>query len=208
MKLHALMVVLTLAITVPLAAQEPADAALVLATALEDVTQQLHAGPPLNLQHKRDMIELPADAIVVARRTIGGSVKGYRSFVEKFFGTVIAEELIESYGNSGPTPREIEQKTAGPFPVVPLHEFESGAFEYDWLRLNEKYPGVRHVVRLSPPVFDSLGTYAVVRYELIGRDRPSNFPQRPWQHASFVQYIKQKDGSWKQGISRIGAIWD
>jgi len=92
--------------------------------------------------------------------------------------------------------------------VLPLDEFENGSFEYDWQRLNQKYPGVRYVVRLSWPAVDRVGTYAVVRYELIGRDRPATYPsQQPWQHASLVQFEKQNDGSWKRGIGSTGNIW-
>src|SRR5947208_800973 len=156
-----------------LVAQERPAADVVFAAALDSVLQELRGAPPVNLQHPRDGRDLPTDAIVVARRTIGGAPIGCRAFVEKYFGSVIAEDLLQSYGDSGPAPRTIDQATANRFAVLRLEQFETGAFDYDWKRLNQKYPQVRYVVRLSWPAIDCLGTYAVVRYELISRDRPS-----------------------------------
>jgi hypothetical protein len=184
-------------------AQERSAEGVVFAAALNNVWHELRGAPPLNLQHLRDGRDLPTDAIVVARRTIGGAPIGYRAFVDKYFGSVIAEELQESYGDNGPAPRTIDGPTAGGFAVLPLEEFESGAFGYDWKRLNQKYPQVRHVLRLSWPAVDRLGTYGVVRYELLGRDRPST-----WEHGSFVKFEKQTDGSWKRTIGVTGAIWN
>jgi len=154
------------------------------------------------------MMELPPDAIVVAQTTIGGAPAGYRAFVEQHFGSVIAEELVQSYGHSGPTPSAIDGQTAGGFSVLALEQFEAGPFDYDWPRLNQKYPGVRWVVRISQPATDRLGTVAVVRYELIGRDRPSKWEgSQPWQWASFIELVKQPDGSWKRGLGVTGNIW-
>ena len=189
-----------------LATERPADED-VFAAALEGVKQQLYAAPPLNLEHKSDSWKLPADSIVVARRTIGGAPLGLQKFLDKTFGKVIAEELSASYGNGGPASRNIEQPKAGDFPVLDLDEFENGAYDYDWARLNAKYPAVRHVVRISWPAVDRLGTYGVVRYELIGRDRPPTATHSPWQHASFVAFEKRENGSWKRTLSIIGAIW-
>lgn len=209
MKIRGFVAIAVVACASSLAAQEQPAEETVFAAALKEVVQELRAAPPLNLQHRRDRVDLPPGAIVVARRTIGGAPSGYRSFVDNFFGVVIAEDLAQSYGDSGPAPRAIEQKRAGLFPVLPLEEFEVGPFGYDWQRLNQKYPEVRHVVRVSWPAVDRIGTYAVVRYELIGRDRPADYPSaRPWQHASFVKFEKQNDGSWKRGVARIGSIWD
>jgi hypothetical protein len=191
-------------------AQERPAEEVVFAAALDGVRQELQSAPPVNLLHRRDLLDLPADAIVVAQRTIGGAPVGYRLFVDKFFGTVIAEELLQSYGEHGPAPRAIDQSKAGPFAIVRLEQFEEGPYGYDWQRLNQEYPQVRYVVRLSWPAVDSIGTYAAVRYELIGRDRPSTLkpPQQPWHHASFVKFEKQTDGSWKRTYAIIGAIWN
>lgn len=150
--------------------------------------------------------ELPADAIVVAQRTIGGAPTGYRAFVKRWFGSVIAEDLSQSYGDVGPVPKAIDQETVGGFAVLPVEQFEQGPFSYDWQRLNQEYPGVRWIVRLSWPAIDRLGTYAVVRYELIGRDRPPS-ATGPWQWASFVKFEKESDQSWKAGIAEVGNIW-
>ena len=207
MKVIGIVLLSTLVSTSPLAAGQRPVEEVVFARALEEVKQELHNAPPLNLAHKRDMIDLPQDAIVVARRTIGGAPDSYRIFVDKHFAKVIAEELLLSYGESGPPTREFEAKTAAGFQVLPLEEFEAGATGYDWRRLNEKYPNVRHVVRLSWPALDKLGTYAVVRYELIGRDRPPSH-KGTWQHASFTKFEKRENGTWNRTVSIIGSLWD
>ena len=194
------------------------------AAALDNVRQELQGAPPFPCyaypqgwkcsdpqpQDPRHMRELAADAIVVAQRTIGGAPAGYRAFVERSFGSVIAEELLQSYGDAGPASTAIERKTAGGFLVLALEQFAEGPFGYDWQRLNQKYPGVRWVVRVSWPAIDRLGTYAVVRYELIGRDRPSKWksPEQPWQWGSFVKFEKQPDGSWKRELGAVGNIWN
>ena len=209
MRTQAIVLVLAVAFAKPLVAQENPDAEAVFAAALDTIRQNLQGAPPVNLHHKRDSTALPKDAIVVARRTIGGAPAAYRKFLDKWFGLVIAEELLQSYGDNGPASRMIDQEFADGYSVLPLESFEIENGRYDWVRLNEKYPGVRHVLRLSWPAVDRLGTYAVVRYELIGRDRPVTLKSnRPWQHASFVKFEKQPDGSWERTIASIGSLWD
>lgn len=210
----ATLLILCVACAFSIAAQEPSPADGAFDAALDNIQKGIDRHvyvtvPPVSLQHPRDSFDLPANALVVARQTIGGAPMGFRSFVNYWFGSVIAEEMSQAYGNAGPAPRMIERLKVGSLAVVPLGEFEAGAFEYDWARLNEKYPEVRYVVRLSWPVLDRLGTYAVVRYELLGRDRPSTLApdSGPWQAASFVKFEKQTNGSWKLVSATIGSIW-
>jgi len=209
MRIIGMLVVVAMATASSLVAQERPVDEVVFTAALAEVRHHLQGAPPASPLHKWDGRDLPAEAIVVAQRTIDGAPNTFRSFVDEHFGTVIANELAESHGEKGPAPRAIEQKTAAGFTVLPVQEFESGRFDYDWSRLNQKYPLVRYVVRLSWPVVDSVGTYAAVRYELIGRDQPSTASaERPWQHASFAKFEKQSDGSWKRGAAVIGALWN
>ena len=196
--------------------QTAADA---FAAALENVPHELQGAPPYQCDtdqqvwkcvdpRSRHKVEMPADAIVVAQKTIGGAPAGYRAFVERHFGSVIAQELVQSYGSSGPASLTIDQETAGGFAVLTLEPFERGPFDYDWQRLNQQFPGVRWVVRLSRPATDRMGTVAVVRYELIGRDRPPALEgSQPWQWASFVELVKQPDGSWKRDLAVVGNLW-
>jgi hypothetical protein len=200
MKAFGIVLTIALASAPSLIAQENSAEEAVFAAALNGVLQDLEGAPPL-MQHPS------RDAIVVARRTIGGAPAGFHTFIDRYFGTVTAEELSHSYGESGPESRTIDQKNAGRFEILPLEKFESGPFDYDWQRLNEAYPNVRFVVRLSWPAIDRLGTNGVVRYELIGRDRPAKVTG-PWQHASFAKFEKQPDGSWKHTISTVGSIWN
>jgi len=209
MRFRAIVLVIAVAYPMFLAAQEHSAADAAFIAALRNVRQELRGAPPFSLQNVRDGRDLPTNAIVVARRTIDGAPQGFRKFVETYFGVVIAKDLLQAYGDNGPTPGDIDQSAAGGFSVLPLDDFEAGPFTYDWQRLNLRYPEVRYVVRMSRPVVDSLGTYAVVRYELLGRDRPETLRSPwPWQHASFVKFEKQPDGSWKRTIGTIGALWN
>jgi len=201
--------VFTLCVPSLLAQQQPdADA---FAAALANVRQELTGSPPFpcyahahgwtcipDPQDPQHMSELDPHAIVVAQRTIGGAPAAYRAFVDKWFGTAIAEELLQSYGKDGPESRAIEQEIAAGFAVLPLEQFEEGP-SYNWQRLNQKYPNVRYIVRLSWPAMDRIGTYAVVRYELIGRNRPPT-STAPSQWAIFRQFEMDETQSWKAGI--------
>ena len=208
MKIHASVLVIAIALVVSLPAPASSVEEAVFAAALDSVRQHLQGAPPTSVEHPRDSLDLPVDAIVVARRTIGGAPADYRMVVQKRFGSVIAEELVESYGANGPAPRNIEQEQASGYAVLPLETFEVGRAAYDWESLNEKYPQARHVVRLSWPAVDRTGTYAIVRYELLGRDKPGPQPSRfPWQHAAFMTFEKQFDGSWEMTGGTIGALW-
>ncbi|MHB0972537.1 MAG: hypothetical protein ACYC7A_22690 [Thermoanaerobaculia bacterium] len=193
MKLHA--VIFALLVASPLAAQFPDTAAdRAVDAALQIVGNDFHA-----VNTHKGIWKLPSNAIAVARRTIGGAPEAYRSFADDNFGSVIAAELLDSYGVSGPAARFIERTTVRDFRVLPLEEFEAGAHEYNWQRLNEKYPDVRYVIRVSWPVVDRPGTYAIVRYELIGQDGP--------EYASMAKFEKQNNGEWKGLTSETGDIW-
>lgn len=208
MRIAAIVLVISIACTPFLFAEDRPAADAAFDAALSDIRQELRGAPPLSLQHLRDGRDLPPDAIAVARRTIGGAPAAFRDFVGANWGSVIAEDLVQAYGDTGPAPAIMDQSASSGFAVLPLEDFEDGPNAYDWKRLNEKYPAVRYVVRISRPVVDKVGTYAVVRYELLGRDRPQSWTAPwPWQHASFVMFEKQPDGSWKRTIARIGALW-
>ena len=187
---------MSLVLASSLHAQAPESAETIFETALDQVREELDS---VYLPQIGDA-KIPADAIAVAERTIGGAPLGFREFTTRHFGSVIAEDLLDSYGAGGPAARRIESETADGFAVLPLEEFSAGPHSYDWRRLGEKYPRVRYVVRLSWPAVDKLGTYAVVRYEIIG---PKG---REW--AGFAKFEKQTDGTWKALLRAVGAIWN
>ena len=171
----------------PVVARASAVDDAVFEAALRQIPQLLHAAHPT-----------PTQGVAVAEQTIGGAPLGFRSFTEDFFGSVIAEELLASYSRSE-LPK-IDRQTAGGFAVLPLEEFQIGAEEYDWERLRQAYPHVRWVVRVSPPALDRLGSYAVVRYEVLG--------PHGRHYASFVKFERQNDASWSAALQRLGALWD
>ena len=173
--------------------QQRADEKAVFSAALSHIPQILRTismGPR----------ETPAKDVAVSQRTIGGAPVAYHSFVDRQFGSVIAEELVAAYGalEAGSV---IDTDRAGGLPVLALEDFALGSRAYDWARLQEEHPEVGRIVRLSRPAMDRLGTYAVVRYELIGEG-----PGREW--ASFVKFERQNDGSWEPMVQAVGELWE
>lgn len=194
MRIQASLLSLVLASSLLARAQEPAET--VFEAALDQVREELNG---LGLSQFGDS-RIPVAAIAVDERTIGGAPQGFREFTSTFFGSVIADELLDSYGVNGPVVRKITRDTADGFAVLPLDDFSTGPQSYDWHRLNAKHSGVRYVVRLSWPAIDQLGTYAVVRYEIIG--------PKGREGAVFLKFEKQSDGTWKAGIEHVGNIWN
>lgn len=191
MRTQALALVLT--ISSSLFAQVPDATEGVFQAALSLADDHVHA------VHNVEMQALPSSAFAVARRTIGGAPEAYRNFAQAQFGSVIAAELIDAYGASGPAVRLVDEEAVGEFRVLSLEQFEAGAYDYDWQRLNQEYPDVRYVLRVSSPLVDRQGAYAVVRYEVIG-------PKGP-EFATMTKFEKQNDNEWKGLMHEVGDVW-
>ena len=172
--------------------QQRADEDAVFRTALSHI--------PMVLRTVTTSAGATPNTVVVSQQTIAGAPVGYRSFVDRQFGSVIAEELLEAYGavEAGSV---IDMERAGGLAVLALDDFALGPRDYDWQRLKAKHPGVRSIVRVSRPAMDRLGTYAVVRYELIDDGRGHEW-------ASFVKFERQNDGSWEPMVHAVGEIWE
>ena len=188
MKIVAALVVLVG--VVPAVAQSPQPQGDIREVAIAHVPEILEA-----MHH-----EIPTGSFAIADRPAAGAEKTFGEFAEKFFGAPISEELIRSDGDDYAAFASWPSIRVSSIPVLPLAEFSSGGMSYQWDRMNEKYPVVQRVVRVSSPALDRLGSFAVVRYEIIGPAGPD------W--AGLQKFERQSNGSWKAGIAQVGILWD
>lgn len=133
----------------------------------------------------------------IADMTVGGAEEGFREAAAAFHSTVIADELLASYREVTRANIRIGAADVNGARVLPLDEFASGSTSYDWTRLNEKYPNVKAILRVSAPA--TAGGSALVRVEVISREGS------PW--GSFMELQSEPDGSWRAGRARSGALW-
>src|SRR5437899_2740498 len=105
MQMRIFAVLLAMMCASSLVAEQPDVTDAVFSAALDSISQGADTGARSNRPATRGVV-------VVATRTIGGAPVGYRHFVDRNFGAVIAEELLQAYGVSGPASRTINQATA------------------------------------------------------------------------------------------------
>lgn len=191
MKIACLIVMM--ALVQPLSAGELEIEERVFQQALESLPRHMRSVRVSALERLHD------DQYAVSDLTIGNAPEHLRRFATDWHGSAIADEIIASYEERRQSPRRIGLTNVKEVPVYPLERFRTDALNYDWARLNATYPEVRAIVRISRPATDSLGTYAVVRYEVISPGGPA------W--ASFIEFQKQFDGSWKWTHGNFGSIW-
>lgn len=186
--------VVVLAAAVPLSIQSEDRNQKIVDAALRHVPTQL-----LGVVHSATA-GLPESSVAISDRMVaGGAPEGFRDFAEFSFGPVLAEELIRAYAENGASRKLLWREVCG-IRILSLEQFSSDETGYDWDRLRAVYPEVRAVVRLSLPALDEAQAYGVVRYEVISPEG------RAW--AALQRFERRPDGSWKDGLGRVGAIWE
>ena len=184
-----------LAAVMPLSAQSEDRNQKLVAAALRQVPTELLGGMIDSATHG-----VPERNVAISDRMVPGEApEGFRNFAEFSFGPVIAEELIWAYSENGPS-RELLWREVCGIRILPLEQFSSDGSGYDWDRLRAVYPEVRVIVRLSLPALDEPQVYGVVRYEVFSPEG------RAW--AALQRFERQPDGSWNDGLARVGAIWE
>ena len=130
---------------------------------------------------------------VYSTTTRGGAMRSVEEFIWNTRPKGIAAPLADDYYKENQAEHDISALL--PERQADLRELESG-HEYDWARFHEQYPNARSVVVFSEPAFDSSGTTAMVRAEIITPDGKG--------YMAFWDLEKQAlDGSWKM---KHGAI--
>ena len=122
---------------------------------------------------------------VLSNLTRGGAERFAGEWAKKHRGEVIGGEIANAYVEQGRTAEPVEASAS--FQAADVRPFEIGE-NYDWEKLNLELPGVKSVVVVSRPAFDRLGSFALVRADIIGRGNA--FTQ-------FYDLERQDDGSWK-----------
>lgn len=121
-----------------------------------------------------------------AERFAGEWIKGHR-------GEVIGGEIASAYVEQGRTAEPVAAMAN--FKLADVSSFEAG-MNYDWESLDRKFPGVKSVVVVSRPAFDRLGSIALVRVDMIGRQNA--FTQ-------FYDIERRPDGTWKMNLMAMGS---
>jgi len=134
---------------------------------------------------------------VVADSTVGGANRSFTEFIRYRFSPAVADELEAAYASENDDPRPLDLSDIGGIAVVPVAKFANGPV-YDWPSLLREYPGTDAVLRFSAPVVDSLGSHAVVRYDIVSRSGDSR--------SKFVEFEKQRDGTWRPYFLRVGNL--
>jgi hypothetical protein len=178
----------------PLAAEEAAElSAILLDRAVKELPIEIAGiGWP-------EIERLAHEEFAVDAMTISGGADHLAEFASDLHGTVIAEELIASYAENGREATRIPTSGVGRIRVLELDAYRSGSDGYDWAALNEEFPGVKAIVRISRPAVDRLGTYAVVRNEY--------FTPHGRALASLTKFEKQANGSWESTMAWMGDLW-
>ena len=126
---------------------------------------------------------------VFATKTRGGAMRSVEEFIWNTRPKGIAAPLADDYYKQNLTEHDLSADLPEGVRTADLHDLESG-HEYDWARFQELFPRANSVVVFSEPAFDSLGTTAMVRAEVITPDGPGNM-------AFWILEQQPLDGSWK-----------
>ena len=135
------------------------------------------------------VMKYDAAPAVFSSTTRGGAMHTVEEFIWNTRPKGIAAPLADSYYKENQAEHDISADLPEQVRVADLRALEQG-HEYDWARFSEQFPRANSVVVFSEPAFDSLGTTAMVRAEVITPDNKG--------YMAFWTLEKQAlDGSWK-----------
>lgn len=142
--------------------------------------------------------ELIPENVLVSDATIAGDDAVLEQFLRENHSRTIAEEMIESYRRSRGRLQRLTATETGHAKIVRLDQFVGPPQDYKWEELGRAYPQVRVIVRMSEPAVDSMGTFAVVRYEVVTR--------RGFAWGVLQEFERQPDGAWLPKMGLAGNI--
>lgn len=132
---------------------------------------------------------------IISAKTSGGAEQAAREWALAGRGRVIAGELSDSYISVNQQRSALPQKLAARVRAVDVDQYRSGS-SFDWAAIERDYEGTRSIVVLSLPGVDRLGTYALVRADVIKREGGAT--------TSFYDLEKRADGKWR--ITRMTPV--
>jgi hypothetical protein len=127
--------------------------------------------------------------------TRGGAFHFADEFAYSHLNGPMAGDLADGYYTENQKEHEIASDLPEQVLKADVHAFQKDS-SFDWTQLSEKYPRAKSVVLISEPAFDSLGTTALVRYDVVSPEH---------SYTSFVELERQAlDGSWKSKFGTMG----
>jgi hypothetical protein len=120
---------------------------------------------------------------VVRSKTLGGADSFASQWIVKVRGDVIGRELADSYARENMKQEDVNDY----FPKL-VKTVEADA-PYDWSAIGDEFPAANALMVFSRPAFDSLGSVAFVRADVI--------PKKGTATTTFYELDHQPDDSWK-----------
>jgi len=120
---------------------------------------------------------------VVRTTTLGGADSFASEWIVKVRGDVIGRELADSYARENMKQEDVNDY----FPKL-VKTIDADA-PYDWSEISDEFPAANAIMIFSRPAFDSLGSVAFVRADVI--------PKKGTATTTFYELEHQPDGSWK-----------
>lgn len=177
---------------VPAVSQEPRSTSHVLEQALRALPEHLRFLRHDALPNGEEMRQY-----AIANATVGGAEHSFGETAASLYSAATAEELVASYREVTRAAVRIHATDVNGAHVLPLDEFATGPTSYDWIRLNQKHPNIKAILRVSAPA--TAGGYALVRVEVISPAGPL------W--GNFMELQNQPDGSWRPTRAVAGSLW-
>src|ERR1043165_473286 len=126
---------------------------------------------------------------VVREKTLGGADSFAAAWIKKISGDVIGGELAASYEKQNADGEEVTDF----FPkLVKTVDIDA---PYDWTKISEEFPAANSLIVFSRPAYDSLGTTAFVRADVL--------PKSGHPTTTFFKLEHQPDDSWKIALMAV-----
>jgi len=120
---------------------------------------------------------------VVREKTLGGANAFASRWIENVRGPVIGQELAAAYARVNADQENVEDFFPRLVKTIEIDE------PFDWTKITGAFPMANSLMVFSRPAFDTLGSTAVVRADVI--------PKNGTATTTFYELEHQKDDSWK-----------
>ena len=149
---------------------------------------------PALMAARRVIVSHHVAPAILSVKTRGGAERFAEEWIYDHASKIVAGDIRAQYASIN---KERVDVPAIGFATADLSVFESGN-SYDWAKFHETFPRAQAILVVSRPAVDSLGTTALVRFDVIT-------PNDAW--TTFDELEKQPlDGSWKVTKGAMGTL--
>ena len=120
---------------------------------------------------------------VVREKTLGGGNAFASQWIEHVRGNVIGEELAASYARVNADQEDVNDYFPKLVKTIDIDE------PYDFTKIDDTFPAANALMVFSRPAFDSLGSVAMVRADVIPRNGRAT--------TTFYEVVHQPNGTWE-----------